>query len=598
MTSTPFFYLSLVCMICLVTSCNSIHSTEHSPDALYEDAPIDTTSITIPFDKLMVELEYVSRNSRNINTYHNDKVLLPTNDRYNNGNRYNNGTVIINDGIQNYAWTDTCNSFKIALITEPFRSNNFNPVAQARYANSSQRVYNRYQFHVDFGDGTQSPPSTNPRVSSFIDNDIVHLYKEAGVYQAHILLQDRITKKQQRIPFTMNVQESPICARPTQEEIYIVRLTEDSTNEDMEEVSKILDVLGARKIYTYTEIFKGFAIEYNATAIETIATHENVEQYSIDQPVEDSDQDIEEREWEKSEYRLPLDNFVPAIPLSNDAKAHIYIVDTATYQHNDFKERIREGINFVTDNGEGLAYFGDSQAQEGCHNHATHVTGIAAGRRYGIAKYALIHPVQVLDCYGTGSVARVLAGLDWITANAQRPAVVNMSIGAQPSRHLDDAVLNSSRKEIFYAVSAGNNNSGMEDSCQQSPARIGKDSSIMTVGASTHKKQVASISLQGPCLDIFALGENVISAGINGPNDIAMLSGSSMATPHIAGAAALYLEQHPYATTQEVHKHIISEALPNYLTNVKANTINLLYPKVGETIFTGQVSQVVITPTE
>lgn len=514
MVSTPPLYISLIFLIFTVTSCGKI---------LHEN------------EDIVVELQYVSETA-NANAYHDDKVELE---------------VRKNDGIQNYAWTDTCNSIKITI----------------RNKSNGSPAYAQYRFRVDFGDGTVAPQN------GLASNDIVHLYKtvrEDG-YKAELYL-SKVNKPQDiiTVKFTVMVQESYICLNSTfNHPPSIIRLNEGSTAADMQQVAQALTTMDATIIYRYTHVFKGFAIEYNAEIIDNISTHRHVEQIS-------TDQETEQNIWHPSDYIQPLSLFNHNIA-ANGSGAHIYIIDTALYQHNQFKERIRGGVDFVVDN-QGKPYFGDSAINNNnCYTHATHVTGIAAATEYGIASRAFIHPVRVLDCRGVSSIARVLAGLDWITKYAEKPAVVNMSLGARASRHLDDAVINSSKTGIFYAVSSGNKNNFMTDSCEQSPARVGKNNPVMTVGASTHQNKVAYLSLQGACVNIFALGYEVISAGTDSPDDFIKLSGSSMAVPYITGAAALYLQHHPHATPQEVHDYLIKHAARNELSNVAEKTVNLLY---------------------
>ena len=167
------------------------------------------------------------------------------------------------------------------------------------------------------------------------------------------------------------------------------------------------------------------------------------------------------------------------------------------------------------------------------------MSGTVGGTTYGVAKQVTIHPVRVLDCNGSGSNSGVIAGVNWVTANRQLPAVANMSLGGGASSALDTAVANSIAAGVTYAIAAGNDN---QNACNYSPART---ASRPDRGATTSTDARASYSNYGTCLDIFAPGSSITSAWYTGSSATAVLSGTSMATPHVAGAAALYLAANP-----------------------------------------------------
>ncbi|MFD7155409.1 S8 family peptidase [Kribbella sp. NPDC059898] len=240
---------------------------------------------------------------------------------------------------------------------------------------------------------------------------------------------------------------------------------------------------------------------------------------------------------------LPLDKkYTP----STDAKnVNVYIIDTGIYaKHNDFGDRASVGTDTV----------GDGQNGVDCMGHGSHVAGTIGGTTYGLAKAAKLIAVRVLDCKGSGSTESVVAGIDWVTKNAKKPAVANMSLGGGADDALDAAVKASVDAGVTYAVAAGNDNA---DACQSSPA---KEPSAITVGATDDQDQRAEFSNFGKCVDLFAPGVDITSVGITGPDATAKMSGTSMATPHVAGGIALYLADHPDATPADVAKALVANS--------------------------------------
>ena len=206
---------------------------------------------------------------------------------------------------------------------------------------------------------------------------------------------------------------------------------------------------------------------------------------------------------------------------------HVYVVDTGIYSdHNEFSGRVGNGFSAVR----------DGRGSEDCNGHGTHVAGTIAGQRYGVAKDAIVHAVRVLNCRGSGSTSGVVSGLSWVLENAQRPAVVNMSLGGPRSRTLDRAIERLTSAGINVVVAAGNDSS---DACNYSPSAV---SSALTVGSSNRNDNRSSFSNYGRCLDLFAPGERITSAWIGEAGSNRTTSGTSMASPHVAGVAALYLE--------------------------------------------------------
>ena len=258
--------------------------------------------------------------------------------------------------------------------------------------------------------------------------------------------------------------------------------------------------------------------------------------------------------------KLPLDRSY-TYP-STAATVHAYIIDTGIrIDHTTFGGRATIGKDVV---GDGRAPLGD------CHGHGTHVAGTVGGAEYGVAKGVALVGVRVLDCNGSGTSAGVIAGIEWVTANAIKPAVANMSLGGGGDTALDNAVKASIKVGITYAVAAGNSNA---DACGTSPARV---SEAITVGATDQADNRAYFSNLGSCLDIFAPGVNIVSAGLASPTATATMNGTSMASPHVAGAAALVLAAHPSWSPQQVRDAIVDNATTGVVAGAGAGSANRL----------------------
>jgi subtilisin family serine protease len=196
-----------------------------------------------------------------------------------------------------------------------------------------------------------------------------------------------------------------------------------------------------------------------------------------------------------------------------------------------------------------------------CNSHGTHVAGTASATDntidvVGVAPGAALVGIKVLSCTGSGSTSAAIKGVDLVTANGYKPGVVNMSLGGTPSQALDDAVVNSVNAGFFYAVAAGNSSI---DACNESPARLGPANGVMSVAATDVNEQEASFSNYGNCVDIWAPGVDVLSTGLGGGT--LFLSGTSMASPHVAGAAALFLSSNPAATPAQIESAIKASAV-------------------------------------
>jgi len=246
-----------------------------------------------------------------------------------------------------------------------------------------------------------------------------------------------------------------------------------------------------------------------------------------------------------------------------------YIIDTGIdFTHSDLEGRASSGVDEVT--------IGGSAAD--CNGHGTHVSGTVGGATYGVAKDVSLVAVRVLDCSGNGSTSGVVAGIDWVTAHATRPAVANMSLGGGASATLDQAVNNSINAGITYAIAAGNGDflGRAQDACTTSPARV---AAAITVSATDNTDTKASWANYGTCVDIFAPGVSITSSWWSSSGQTTnTISGTSMATPHVAGAAALYLETNPTANAATVAAALVNNATTGVVKNGGSGSPNrLLY---------------------
>ena len=249
-------------------------------------------------------------------------------------------------------------------------------------------------------------------------------------------------------------------------------------------------------------------------------------------------------------------------PSSAGSGVTAYIIDTGIrFSHGDFGGRASSGYDAV-----------DGGSADDCNGHGTHVAGTVGGSRYGVAKRVSLVGVRVLNCSGSGTNAGVIAGVNWVTQNARRPAVANMSLGGGASTALDNAVANSIASGVTYALAAGNSSA---NACSTSPARV---ASAITVGATTSSDARASYSNYGTCLDIFAPGSSITSAWYTSTTATNTISGTSMASPHVAGAAALVLGASPSSTPAQVRDTLVGNATPNVVTSAGTGSPNrLLY---------------------
>lgn len=245
------------------------------------------------------------------------------------------------------------------------------------------------------------------------------------------------------------------------------------------------------------------------------------------------------------------------------AGVNAYIVDTGILTgHTDFGGRASPGYTAIN----------DGRGSEDCNGHGTHVAGTVGGGRWGVAKGVRLYAVRVLGCNGSGTNAGVIAGIDWVAQNRVLPAVANMSLGGGASQAVDDAIARATAAGVTMVVAAGNEN---QNACNVSPARA---PSAITVGSTTSSDARSSFSNFGTCVDIFAPGSSITSAWYTSTTATNTISGTSMASPHVAGAAALYLEANPSASPAAVTTALTSNSTPNKVTSAGTGSPNrLLY---------------------
>ncbi|BDA45373.1 probable extracellular serine proteinase at N-terminal half [Coccomyxa sp. Obi] len=247
---------------------------------------------------------------------------------------------------------------------------------------------------------------------------------------------------------------------------------------------------------------------------------------------------------------------------------HIYIVDTGiNAAHEEFLSADGTAVRILT----GFSLDGATPNSD-CNGHGTHISGTAAGRYFGVAKNAFIHPLRVIGCDGSGSMLDIITTLEWVHANAQRPAVVLMSLGGPAAQIFDDACQSLVNAGISVIVAAGNEGT---DACTVSPARA---ASVVAVGATQLGDTMTSFSNGGSCVDILAPGLNILSAGLGSSTATAFMSGTSMAAPHVVGAAAIYLQHNPSAPPWQVAAALQSQASWNRVSedSIMAETPNAL----------------------
>ncbi|AXQ27693.1 S8 family peptidase [Solimonas sp. K1W22B-7] len=339
---------------------------------------------------------------------------------------------------------------------------------------------------------------------------------------------------------------------------------------------------GGELLQVYGHALNGFSVRLPAVAAEALARNPRVRRIEQDRSMFLSETQFNPPSYgldRIDQVDLPLDNQY-SYPASAGQGVHVYVIDTGlNATHVDFAgDRVQPGRNFAPNGSQGLlcTLLGigcppvDPANTTDCNGHGTHVSGTSVGSSFGVAKRALLHPVRVFGCGNSTTTSAIIAGVDWVTANRQLPAVVNMSLGGGASELLDTAVNNLIDAGVTAVVAAGNENA---NACSGSPSRVPR---AITIGATTNTDARASYSNFGTCVDLFAPGSNIVSAAYNSATGTATLSGTSMASPHVAGAAARYLAANPGANAAAVDAALKASASSGKVGNPGTGSPNLL----------------------
>jgi subtilisin family serine protease len=337
---------------------------------------------------------------------------------------------------------------------------------------------------------------------------------------------------------------------------------------------------GFETSFIYTTALGGFAAELAPAAARALSNNPNVAWVEADGMAYPTETTQLNPTWgldRIDQEQLPLDS---RYVYDNDgAGVDVYVIDSGIrFSHSEFEGRVHRSLDLV----------GDGQDGDDCNGHGTHVAGTIGGKLYGVAKKVALHSVRVFGCSGGTSWSTVISAVDHVTQrhNAKKvsdPAtssVANMSLGGGGNTSVDSAVRNSVEAGVTYAVAAGNGNiiGRQDDACKYSPARVRE---ALTISATNSSDQKASWANYGNCVDLFAPGVSITSAWHTSNTATNTISGTSMASPHAAGVAALYLNANPGTAPATVHSDLRSLATTGVVTSSNTSNPLLLHSRIG-----------------
>ncbi|MFD9372105.1 S8 family serine peptidase [Streptomyces sp. NPDC060020] len=348
------------------------------------------------------------------------------------------------------------------------------------------------------------------------------------------------------------------------------------TLEKGQDAAKLAKKLGLKPSFVYTSALSGFAVPLNSLELTLVrnalgvkSVEEDAAVQSVPRPTSAAGMRAPSNSWGQDridQKELPLDNNFTVE--GNGAGVTAYILDTGIdYNHTEFGGPDAPRATF------GFDAIGDGRNGQDCQGHGTHVAGTVAGKTYGVARKASLVSVRVLGCDGKGTWSGIIAGMDWVAKNAKQPAVLNASLGGELSDTVNDAATAVSDAGVLPVVAAGNSS---VEACNISPASAAR---VVSVAASNQYDEESDFSNFGRCVSLYAPGVAIVSAKLGGGS--VALDGTSMASPHVAGVAALYKQAHPKADPGEIAEFLDNESTKDVLKSVSKSSPNRLLFTAG-----------------